>query len=486
MRIQKILAALAIGLALIPAASLAQSTEDLIRRLDRLEQENRDLRQDLETLRAQKAAEPVPATSDSGLVKMVSSEGLVGTNSAFSYAMLDPTVAGKTKPLALLDARQSGEIETGRIYLGGSLIAVADYQTSDFYSDFGYLMRQPGANHIGKTASEAVLHSAQISLTAPVTSWLTAYAELLYDPQQSFGAGTITALGRNQIQLRRGYVLIGDLSRSPVYGMIGKMDSAFGQTDSLSPFSLSTTWHTFGGLSYGALIGYHKNGLNLTAQAVQGGSQFRGLNAPVTGTNVPSRLNNYVLDANYTYSFSGPERTLLAGASYEKASSYCQGFPVQHFGACAKANPAYAAYAQLKWDGLTVRGEFMQTVHAWPGTHNPNPPLDIFPASRVTSYDVGAKYRMRVKDRPFDLSLDYSALVAGPKGAPWRKQDQWVAGLAFFPIANVKLFSEIVLINGYEPLNFISGGIPGEDPGDTESDTHKHSQALVVGVNLAF
>ena len=104
----------------------------------------------------------------------------------------------------------------------------------------------------------AAIHSAQLHVTASVNPWLTAYVELLYDPQQSFGAGTITALSRNQIQLRRGYALIGDLNRSPVYGMIGGFDTPLGQTDTVNPFSLWTDGHTFAGLAYGALIGYSK------------------------------------------------------------------------------------------------------------------------------------------------------------------------------------------------------------------------------------
>ena len=55
------------------------------------------------------------------------------------------------------------------------------------------VMRHPtSANQIGEEVSEAVLHSAQLGLTANVTPWLSAYAELLYDPEQSFGAGTVT------------------------------------------------------------------------------------------------------------------------------------------------------------------------------------------------------------------------------------------------------------------------------------------------------
>jgi len=475
--------ALALGLLLVPTLGHAQSTEDLVKRLDRLEQENQALRRDLTALQAQQSK----ATETKAPAKAQAADaGVTMINSPLSYGLLDPTTAGKAKPLALLAAKQDGTLKPGGVVLGGGLTAIADYQSTNFDSDFGYLMRQPGANHIGKSVSEAAIHSAQVHVTASVNPWLTAYVELLYDPQQSFGAGTITALSRNQIQLRRGYALIGDLNRSPVYGMIGKFDSPFGQNDTVNPFSLSTDGHTFAGLAYGALIGYSKNGLNLSAEAVEGGSEFRGLNSPVDGTNVPSRLNNYVLDANYTAKLGGRNRSLLAGLSYEKGSSYCQSFPITHFGACSKANPAYAVYSTLTWDQITLKGQYVSTVNPMPGTHNPNAPLNVYKASRISSYDVGVNYRTRAFDKPLHLSADFSTLIAGPDGSPWQHQDQWVAGIASFPSPNVKLFSEVIFVEGYLPFQFLTGGTPGEDPGDTESSTDKRSKVLMTGITLAF
>lgn len=408
------------------------------------------------------------------------------TNSAYTYAMLDPTVVGKAKPLILLEAKRDGKVAARGLYIGASLIAMGDYQTSNFTDDFGYLMRHPGANHVGKTVSELVLHTAQLQVTANVAPWVSAYAEVLYDPQQSFGAGSITALSRNQLQLRRGYVLFGDLNKSPVYAMIGKIDSPFGQSNTVSPFTLSTDLHSFNGLSYGAMLGYSHNGLKIAVEAVQGGVAFRGLNTPVEGTNTPSKINNFVVDANYTLSLDAAGRSLLVGASYERGSSFCQNYPVSHFGTCDAPNPAYAAYATLHWDRLLVKGAYAATFHAMPGTFNPNPPLDIYPAHRIASFDVGAKYGLAKASLPIDLSLDYSALIAGPKGSPWRRQDQWVAGLAAFPLPSVKLFVETVLVKGYLPFNFLTGGAPGEDLGTTESSTHKNSKVLLVGVNAAL
>ena len=99
---------------------------------------------------------------------------------------------------------------------------------------------------------------------------------------------------------------------------LGKIDAPFGQTDAVSPFTNSTMWHAFGGLGYGAQLGLKTAGLNVSFMAIQGGAQFRALNAPVEGTAVPSRLNNYVADVNYTASIN-EDLTVRVGASYVHA-----------------------------------------------------------------------------------------------------------------------------------------------------------------------
>ena len=496
-------AVLASSLFFFSPVSFAATQGEEAKRLDRIEQENRELRKDIEALKvisvrhrkhnsdfgssgqAISGDQAHEAAGRSRSERIAHGDRLLNLNSEFSYQMLDPTTSGKSKPLTLLRAKQDGSIGADGVYLGGALTALADYQLADHSGQFGYMMRQP-ENQIGRTASEAVLHSAQFSVTANIETWISAYAEALWDPEQSFGAGTITSLNRNELQLRRGYVLLGDLDEFPVYLMLGKIDSPFGQTDTVNPFSLATDWHTFSGLSYGALLGYSSNGLNVTFEAVQGGAEFRGLNTPVGGTNVPSSLNNYVIDANYTLSLGGEDRTFLVGASYEAGSSYCQSFPVAHFDSCAVSNPAYAVYSALSWGAFRLKGEYAETVNVWPGTFNPNPPLNVFPASKVSSFDLGGKYITSVLGRELDLSVDYSALIAGPAGSPWEQQSQAVFGAGYFIRPNVKLFSEVVLVHGYEPLMFISGGIPGDPPGQTDSNAHSNSQILLMGINLAL
>jgi hypothetical protein len=262
--------------------------------------------------------------------KMLNLDEYVRLNSEVTSLMMEPNQDLRKNDI-LIDAKTTGQIRTKSLSLGFSIIGILDYQNSNSPSKFAYLMRHPTSNNqLGDVANEAVIHSAQMSFLSSMNSWLTVYGELLYSPEQSFGTGTITSLGRNQIEFRKGIVMIGNLDKFPVYLSIGKIDSPFGQMGSVSPFTNSTMWHAFGGLGYSAILGFKKYGLNISIAPTQGGSQFRALNVPIDSTIVPSKVNNLVLDLNYTLDVT-EDITVKAGASYVKGSAYCHNFPVVHF-----------------------------------------------------------------------------------------------------------------------------------------------------------
>ncbi|WP_226662843.1 hypothetical protein [Alteriqipengyuania lutimaris] len=58
------------------------------------------------------------------------------------------------------------------------------------------------------------------------------------------------------------------------------------------------------------------------------------------GTSVPSRANNFAVDARYTIDLGGEGNALMAGASYQRGTAYCQDYPVTHFNPCQDNNPA--------------------------------------------------------------------------------------------------------------------------------------------------
>ena len=467
-----------VSIMLVCQAGFCVTMEELVERLEKLEAENRVLKDKVARLEGKEATVPtaVPVKPDG------TPRQFINCDHELTYEMLDSTTRINRKQLLLLEKRQSGELADDSVVVGAAVTAIADVQKSNTESKFGYLMRHPtSANQRTKDVSEALIHSAQISLAGSLGSWITAYMEVLYDPEQSFGSGAITDLNRNQLQLRRGYVLFGNLDESPLYLSLGKMATPFGLTDTVNPFTASTVWHAFGGLAYGVQGGYYKGGLSLAVMGVQGGAQFRAHNMPVDDTNIPSKLNNYVVDANYTFSF-GDGDSLVLGASYQEGSAYCQKFPVTHFVSCDDNNPAYDVYAQLTLGDFQFQAEFAETVDEWPGTFNPHIPE--FEAHEVSSLGLGAKYRMEWFEKDVDLSLEFSRFTAGPDGAEWEDQDQWVLGLATFVTPSVKLFAEYIHTEGYVPLNFISGG--NVEQGETHSDRNAKSDILMLGVNAAF
>lgn len=509
----------------LPAAMAADPADPRIEaleaRVETLERQNRELADMLRALTRGDSAAGKPADAQpvrsatanvppvaSGEPRRAGSASFVGLDPAYSFAILDDAENVTTKPLVQLLTKQAGGL-SDTLTLSGGITVIADYQVSNSDSKFGYLTRHPTAtNQIGKRVSEAVIHSAQLAMTARLTDDLTGFVELLYDPETSFGSGTLTDLNRNQIQLRRGWLMWGNLDRRPVYALIGKTDISFGLNDTVSPFTPSTNYHAFAGLSYGAQLGYYANGLHLRAMAVQGGAQFRSANTPVEGTAVPSRLNNFALDANYTFQPWGGT-SLMLGGSYQHGTAYCQDYPVVHFNPCRDNVPAFALYGRARLGGLTLLGEYAQTTKVWRGSAvpasdprlgrtvappqvvwsvSPNP-LSIYPAVRPRSFTAGARYAFgapvaSTQERATAVSLEFSRFISGADGSPWEGQSQTVLGLSHFLSPSINLFGELVYVDGFVPLNFLSGGNFAN--GSSWSDQSVDTGVALIGARAAF
>ncbi len=77
-----------------------------------------------------------------------------------------------------------GVLALDSLHLHGAVSAITNYQSSNRDDKFGYLMRHPTAsNQVGRTVSEAAIHSVQLGLTGALGDWITTNAEILYDPE---------------------------------------------------------------------------------------------------------------------------------------------------------------------------------------------------------------------------------------------------------------------------------------------------------------
>ena len=415
--------------------------------------------------------------------------GLFGVAPALSAELLSHTEWTNTKPVILLRARAAGDL-TARITFGGQAIAMGDWEYSNRASKFDWVMRFPtNGNEVGNHVSELVIHSASLSTTAALTPWLTTYVSMLYNPEQNFAAGTNTVVGRNTVTVDSAYALIGDLRKVPVYAALGKIDVPFGLNDTVSPFSNSWNWHTFAGLANGLELGLATGGLHLRAMAIEGGAQFRAVNTPVAGSGVPSLVNNFAIDGNYTARLG--DLTAMAGASYERGSDYCDPYPAGHFGACHVFNPAWATYGSATWRRLQVNIDLARTIDAWPASGTPplapdgaaNPYAGFAPAI-VSARTFGARWSMPVTRQGVDLSFEFSGVHSGAPGTPWHRQNQWVVGLAHRYAPGIKGFAEAIHTQGYAPLTFMSGG--NFPDGSSWSDESAISNVLLLGIEAGF
>ncbi|MDE0050107.1 MAG: hypothetical protein OXO52_10010, partial [Rhodospirillales bacterium] len=116
---------------LIVTPAHADVLDSLIERLDRLEEENRQLRQEVEALKAERVSERaevdsvVPPPGDRTATRFVR------INSRMGYELLDPSSNINRKQRLILEFRRDGTLVPDGVTLHGAVTAVADYQTSN-------------------------------------------------------------------------------------------------------------------------------------------------------------------------------------------------------------------------------------------------------------------------------------------------------------------------------------------------------------------
>ena len=140
---------------------------------------------------------------------------------------------------------------------------------------------------------------------------------------------------------------------------------------------------------------------------------------------------------------------------------------------------------------ITLLGEYARTTREWEGTAVPIPnnPLSEFEAVKPEAFTFGGRFAfgadsLSVQRREFAVSAEFSKFISGEKGSPWRRQNQSVLGLSWFPVPNVDLFGEFIHVDGYVPLNFLSGG--NFPDGSTWADNDAKTDVLMFGAQGAF
>ncbi len=108
----------------LPDPARAVSLDGLIERLDRLERENRRLREEVDALKADRRG-PAPPP----LAKPAA--GVVRTDREFGFRVLDPTTGINRKQRLVLERRKDGTLAPDRLHVEGAVTALANVQSSN-------------------------------------------------------------------------------------------------------------------------------------------------------------------------------------------------------------------------------------------------------------------------------------------------------------------------------------------------------------------
>lgn len=351
------------------------------------------------------------------------------------------------KQAILLD--QNRDFRSQELLLGTQFRGSLLFGETSSADKFPYLGRFPN-DWSGTTASDARMLQANFDAVANISPWITGYVDILFSDVFSF-----RDFKQGSLQVRQAYAVFGNLNESPLYGFIGKKNVSFGDFGTLSPFTQAVPWHYFAPLAEGAGVGYYANGWHIVGTALNGNRGIRVVDSEEKG-----HLNNFAINA--THEWTNGNLATRFGAGYLHGSIY-DGESAEHLDptVVGPRNGVWDVNATVRYERLTVSGEFIQTLKNWPVTD-----------ARVTSYKVEGAFDVQFGAAPGWLSASWSEGLQGPKGSEFEFNRQLVIGAAAEVSRNVLLTLEYVESSGFAPLINIL----------TVSDADVKQRSVVLGM----
>ena len=321
----------------------------------------------------------------------------VRTSVLNSARMLDWQENTTGKALNLLANRASGVLDDNALYIGGAIQGAFMYQKTSVDGQFPILSRFPFLSP--STDDEAgvfAINHAALSFTSTYGDWTTVYMQPEYSE---------TEYGRfqDEFQLRKAFVVFGDLERSPFYAAFGRKTIDFGNFDSYNAFTHNEGAHYFWSVSDQpvAELGFYKNGWKIVASALSGGRQLR-----VAFADEDNNIANYAFSAEKEFLLDGMGlrgAAFTVGGGYLHDTIYRDNFTAHTFQGRVNGTPpanliegrngAINAFAEYNSPFFDAMIEYTKTQKPWAAAipqlpdGTPFPQYLIDPAGSTTSYD---------------------------------------------------------------------------------------------------
>ncbi len=290
----------------------------------------------------------------------------VRTNAYHSRDMLDWQENTTGRTLTLLANRANGTLKDNSIYLGAGFQGGFKYQKTSVDGQFPILSRFPFFSDSGDDeAGVFAIDHAALSFTSTFGDWTTVYLQPEYSE---------TEYGRDQdeFQLRKAFVVFGNLEKTPLYAAFGRKTIDFGNFDSYNAFTHNEGAHYFWAVSDQpvAEVGYYKNGLKLTASAFSAGRQLR-----VALAGEDNNIGNYAFNGEKEFLLGG-SKAFTVGGGYLHDTIYRDNFTSHTFQGRENGTPpanfieydrnsAVNAFAEYNSDFFDLMVEYTTTLKPW-------------------------------------------------------------------------------------------------------------------------
>lgn len=289
----------------------------------------------------------------------------VRTSVANTRDMLDFQENTTGKTLTLLSNRASGVLQPNSLYLGGHLQGAFMYQKTDVDGQFPILSRFPFfSNRTDDEAGVFAINNAALSFTSTFGDWTTLHLQPEYSETEYPGE-------QDEFQLRKAFVVFGNLQRSPFYAAFGRKTIDFGNFDSYNAFTQNEGHHYFWAVSDQpvAELGFYKNGFKLTGSAFSGGRQLR-----VALAEEQNNIANYAASIEQEF-LLGRNSAVTLGGGYLHDTIYRDNFTAHTFQGRANGTPPanFISYRNSLVNGfaeynspfLDAMVEYTTTLEPW-------------------------------------------------------------------------------------------------------------------------
>ncbi len=292
----------------------------------------------------------------------------VTTNVKHTRRMLDWQENTTGKTLSLLTNRANGTLAPNSLTIGGAMKGGLMWQTTSVAGKFPILSRFPDFTPGTETSSGVfAINNAALAFTGSFGDWTTFYLQPEYSETEFFG--------QSEFQLRKAFVVFGNLEKTPFYAAFGRKTIDFGNFDGYNAFTQTEAQHYFHAVSDQPVLelGYYNmySGLKLTATAFSGGRQLRTAYA---GADNENKIANFAASAEKEFRFRNGG-AFTVGASYLHDTIYRNNYTAHTFGLIGSGTPplnfisyrngAVDAFAEYNSPALDFMVEYTTTLKPW-------------------------------------------------------------------------------------------------------------------------